>query len=44
MDYEVLYFLKMAFAFGLTYFTYYKTKEIINNRPVITKNDKFEIN
>lgn len=26
MDYEVLYFLKMVFAFGFTYYTYYKTK------------------
>lgn len=43
MDYEVLYFLKMVFAFGFTYFTYYKTKSIIQNTRTILNNNKFTI-
>lgn len=43
MDYEVLYFLKMVFAFGFTYYTYYKTKQVIDSYRTIIKNDKFTV-
>jgi len=43
MDYEVLYFLKMIFAFGFTYYTYRKSKEIINNQRTIINNNNFSI-
>ena len=43
MDYEVLYFFKMLIAFGFTYFTYYKTKDIINQHRIVGSNDHFHI-